>query len=100
MAEDGVALIVGAGQGLSASLARLFAGEGLRVALAARHREKLAGLVQKTGARDYACAAGRPPEVEALVADVAQDFGAPTLAVHNPGYRLGDPRSGLAPAGS
>ena len=32
------ALIVGAGAGLSASLARLFAREGIRVALAARRR--------------------------------------------------------------
>ena len=38
------ALIVGAGSGLSASLARLLAGEGLRVALAARNSEKLAPL--------------------------------------------------------
>ena len=38
------ALIVGAGRGLSASLARLFAGEGLRVALAARDAENLAPL--------------------------------------------------------
>ena len=35
------ALIIGAGEGLSASLARLFAGEGMRVALAARKTEKL-----------------------------------------------------------
>ena len=35
------ALIVGAGEGLSASLARLFAREGIRVALAARQIEKL-----------------------------------------------------------
>ena len=31
-----IALIVGAGSGLSASLARLFAREGMKVALAAR----------------------------------------------------------------
>src|SRR3546814_13907988 len=87
MAEDEVALIVGAGQGLSASLARLFAGEGMRVALAARNREKLAGLVQETGARAYACDAGRPADVEALFEAVTKDFGAPTLVVYNPSYR-------------
>jgi hypothetical protein len=38
------ALIVGAGKGLSASLARLFAREGMRVGLAARQREKLGAL--------------------------------------------------------
>ena len=39
------ALIVGAGAGLSASLARLFSREGIRVALAARNIDKLADLV-------------------------------------------------------
>ena len=41
------ALIVGAGEGLSASLARLFAREGMRIALAARRTDKLAGLAGK-----------------------------------------------------
>src|SRR3979411_985936 len=48
------ALIVGAGEGLSASLARLFAREGLRVALAARRIEKLGALCTETGARRLA----------------------------------------------
>ena len=39
-----IALIVGAGEGLSASLARLFAREGIKVALAARKIEKLGAL--------------------------------------------------------
>ena len=43
------ALIVGAGAGLSASLARLFSREGIRVALAARNIDKLADLVQGDG---------------------------------------------------
>ena len=38
------ALIVGAGSGLSASLARLFGKNGMRVALAARSPEKLGAL--------------------------------------------------------
>ena len=48
------ALIVGAGEGLSASLARLFAREGIRVALAARKIEKLGALCAETNARAYA----------------------------------------------
>ena len=43
------ALIVGAGSGLSTSLARLFSREGLRVALAARNSEKLGALCAETG---------------------------------------------------
>src|SRR6266540_1619535 len=53
MAET--ALIVGSGSGLSASLARLFAKEGMRVALAARDTSKLASLVKETGALPVAC---------------------------------------------
>ena len=45
------ALIIGVGEGLSAALARLFAREGIRVALAARKTEKLAALGTETGAR-------------------------------------------------
>ena len=44
------ALIVGAGEGLSASLARLFAREEINVALAARKIEKLGALCGETGA--------------------------------------------------
>ena len=44
------ALIVGTGPGLSASLARLFAGNGLAVSLAARQTDKLAALAKETGA--------------------------------------------------
>ena len=50
-----IALIVGAGNGLSASLARACAKQGMQVALAARNAEKLAPLVAETGARAYAC---------------------------------------------
>src|SRR5207247_1474302 len=55
-----IALIVGAGAGLSASLARLFAREGIRVALAARHIEELGALCTETGARAFACNATEP----------------------------------------
>src|SRR5690348_6432222 len=60
------ALIVGAGRGLSASLARLFAREGLAVALAARDTDKLAPLCQETGARAFSCDATDPGQVKAL----------------------------------
>ena len=53
------ALIVGSGSGLSASLARLFAREGMRVGLAARRVEKLGALCEEIGAQAFACDAGR-----------------------------------------
>src|SRR3546814_15530614 len=48
---DKVAVIAGAGSGLSAALARRFAGAGFKIALAARATAKLNGLVvvTKTG---------------------------------------------------
>jgi NADP-dependent 3-hydroxy acid dehydrogenase YdfG len=49
------ALIVGAGQGLSASLARVLRAQGLAVAVAARDTAKLAALCAETGARAFAC---------------------------------------------
>ena len=49
------ALIVGTGPGLSASLARLFAKNGLAVALAARQTDKLGALAAETGASIHAC---------------------------------------------
>lgn len=49
------ALIVGAGAGLSASLARVFARENIRVALAARKIEKLGEICTQTKAKAFAC---------------------------------------------
>ncbi len=77
------ALIVGAGEGLSASLARLFARGGIRVALAARRTEKLAALCGETGAKAYACDATSPDDVAKLFAAVERDIGAPDVVVYN-----------------
>jgi NAD(P)-dependent dehydrogenase (short-subunit alcohol dehydrogenase family) len=80
-----VALIVGGGPGISASCARLFGAEGMRVAVAARNPDKpaMATLESKHGARRYACDAADPASVETLFQSVARDLGAPTLVVHN-----------------
>ncbi|HEY9636020.1 MAG TPA: SDR family NAD(P)-dependent oxidoreductase [Coleofasciculaceae cyanobacterium] len=82
------ALIIGAGGGLSASLARLFAAEGMTVALAARRTDKLSGLSQEIGAVSFACDAAKPDEVEQLFQDVEQQLGAPTVVVYNPSLRI------------
>jgi NAD(P)-dependent dehydrogenase (short-subunit alcohol dehydrogenase family) len=74
---------VGAGKGLSASLARLFAAEGMRVALAARDTSKLADLVDETGALALNCNASRPDDVKALFDRVEDAFGVPDLVVYN-----------------
>lgn len=48
-----LALIVGVGDGLSASLARKFAAAGMGIGLAARNPGKLAELADETGAHAY-----------------------------------------------
>jgi NAD(P)-dependent dehydrogenase (short-subunit alcohol dehydrogenase family) len=79
------ALIVGAGEGLSASLARLFAREGIRVALAARKIEKLGALCAETGAQAFACNATEPDDVERLFGLVEREIGVPDVMVYNAG---------------
>ena len=92
------ALIVGAGAGLSASLARLFAREGMAVALAARRPDKLQALCEETGAEAFACDAAEPAEVERLFAELDRG-GAPGVVVYNPSYRIQGPLVDLDPAG-
>jgi NAD(P)-dependent dehydrogenase (short-subunit alcohol dehydrogenase family) len=92
------ALIVGAGRGLSASLARLFAGEGLRVALAARDAEKLAPLCAETSAKAFACDAVEPDQVARLFTAVEAAIGAPDVVVYNASARARGPVAELVPA--
>jgi NAD(P)-dependent dehydrogenase (short-subunit alcohol dehydrogenase family) len=89
MAET--ALIVGVGSGLSASLARLFAREGMTVALAARNPDKLGALVQETGARAYGCDASDPASIAKLYERVDKDFGGLDVAVYNASAHMRGP---------
>ena len=81
------ALIVGAGEGISASLARLLAKQGLRVALAARNVGKLEALCQETGAKAFACDATDADEVAKLFVDVEQQIGKPDVVIYNASLR-------------
>ncbi len=87
-----VALIVGGGSGISASCARLFAREGMSVAIAARRPDKavLLDLERQQGVRLYACDASDPPAVSGLFDQVIRDLGPPRLVVHNIDGRLRD----------
>ena len=80
-----VALIVGGGPGISASCARLFSDNGMRVAIAARTPDKpsLQSLAKTHGIHLYACDASEPVSVEQLFQNVVRDLGRPTLVVHN-----------------
>jgi NAD(P)-dependent dehydrogenase (short-subunit alcohol dehydrogenase family) len=92
------ALIVGAGRGLSASLARLFAREGMQVALAARDSEKLGPLCTETGSKAYACDAVDPAQVTRLFNAVEAASGIPDVVVYNASARARGPVAELVPA--
>lgn len=91
-----LALIIGVGDGLSASLARLFAREGYRLALAARNVEKLGALASDTGASVHACNAADPGEVERLFGEID---GPLRVAIYNPSARVRGPLTELEPEG-
>ena len=93
------ALIVGAGSGLSASVARAFAKAGLKIALAARSTEKLVGLAAGIGARTFSCDATNKTEVDSLFAKLDADpDSAPDVVIYNPSYRTRGPLIELDPA--
>lgn len=81
------ALIVGAGDGLSASLARLFAKEGMKIGLVARNREKLSSLCNEIEAQSFNCDASNSDEVQRLFSEVETHMGTPNVVVYNPSYR-------------
>jgi NAD(P)-dependent dehydrogenase (short-subunit alcohol dehydrogenase family) len=91
------ALIIGSGAGLSASLARLLAEQGLKVGLAARNPQKLASLAAQTRAKTFACDASDPAQVEALFAEVDKALGPPDVVIYNASGRLRGPLVDLDP---
>ena len=82
------ALIVGTGPGLSASLARLFARNGLAVAIAARQTDKLSALAGETGAAVHKCNAADPKDVARCSTAVEAKSGAPDVVVYNASARV------------
>ena len=91
------ALIVGTGPGLSASLARLFAKNGLSVALAARQTDKLAALAKETGASVHACNAADQKDVAALFESLDAAGRTPDVVVYNASNRVRGALVDLAP---
>ena len=91
IAKYSKALIVGSGSGLSASLARLFAREGFKVALAARNTEKLASLCSSTGATAFACDATDAGQVAQLFQNVERKMGDPDVVIYNASARSRGP---------
>ena len=85
--ENKLALIVGAGSGLSASIARSFAGAGMKIALAARRVGDLGALATEIGAATFTADATDREAVRKLFADLADSLGDPYAVVYNASYR-------------
>ena len=91
------ALIVGAGSGLSAALARILNAKGIKVALAARSTGDLAELAKEIGAPTFSCDATKRADVEKLFTDLDGSFGAPEIVIYNASYRTRGPLVELDP---
>ena len=88
MTKERIGLIVGAGAGLSASLAKKFSGEGIKVALAARDTNKLGDLANEIDAAVYHCDASNPKSVQDLFKSIQIDLGDPEIVVFNASKRV------------
>jgi NAD(P)-dependent dehydrogenase (short-subunit alcohol dehydrogenase family) len=91
------ALIVGAGSGLSASLARAFHKAGIKVALVARSTDKLIDLSKETDATTHQCDASDRAQVDALFAALDAAKATPDVVVYNASYRTRGPFVELDP---
>lgn len=91
------ALIVGAGSGISASVARRLAAAGLKVGLAARNVDKLAPLAAETGAATFAADATNPEEVARLFEESEARLGTPDVVLYNASARVRGPITELDP---
>jgi NAD(P)-dependent dehydrogenase (short-subunit alcohol dehydrogenase family) len=91
------ALIVGAGSGISASVARGLAAAGLKVGLAARNIEKLAPLAAETGAERFAVDASDPAAVAHLFEETDARLGAPDIVLFNASARAHGPIAEIDP---
>jgi NAD(P)-dependent dehydrogenase (short-subunit alcohol dehydrogenase family) len=91
------ALIVGAGPGLSASLARALSAAGLRIGLAARNTKKLAPLAAEAKAQTFAVDASDPAAVARLFEDADLQLGEIDVVVYNASTRRRGPIAELDP---
>ncbi|MBM0205866.1 SDR family NAD(P)-dependent oxidoreductase [Micromonospora sp. STR1s_5] len=91
------ALIVGAGPGISAAVARLLVAAGLKVGLAARNIDKLATLSDEIGAERFATDAADPGSVQRLFEEVDAGLGSPEVVIYNASGRLRGPVAELDP---
>lgn len=85
------ALIIGAGTGLSASLARQLHARGHNLVLAARNTSDLGDLAQETGATLVDCNARDRADMERLFSTVDATGSPLDIAIYNPSARVRGP---------
>ena len=91
------ALIVGAGSGLSAALARKCHAAGMAVALAARDGTRARTVAAETDATLHQCDTSSIEEVAHLFTALDDSIGTPDLVVYNPSARVRGPIAELDP---
>ena len=91
------ALIVGAGSGISASVARALAAEGVKVGLASRDTDKLSSLAGEIGASRFQVDATEPAVVASLFEQVDAQLGEPDIVLYNASGRTRGPIAELDP---
>ena len=84
----GIAIIIGAGQGLSASLAHKLHDRGHKLVLAARDTDKLGDLQKATDATLVTCDAAKPADMEQVFSAADALEGAIEIAIYNPSQRV------------
>ena len=88
------ALIIGVGEGLSASLARLFAAEGYDTHMVARNTDKLENLRHETGGTLFRADATDADAIRRIIGSVE---GTLEIAVYNASFRVKGPITDLDP---
>jgi len=83
-----VALIVGAGPGISSAFAEALVGDGYQVAMASRSLDKLQALAEAIGATPFEADAASPQSLTRLFGQVDRSLGEPTVVLFNPSARI------------
>ena len=83
-----VALIVGAGPGISAAFGEALVADGYQVALSSRNLEKLSPLAAKMNAKAFAADASSPQSLVQLFSEVDRSVGEPEVVLFNPSARV------------
>ncbi len=84
-------LIVGAGSGLSTSLARAFNSKGMKIVLAARNIDKLDSLKKEIDALVFKCDSTENKSVQNLFLQTDSIIGTPEIVIYNPSLRIVKP---------